>query len=686
MHDLVLDGFVKNFADARGLSAFDEPDLFEAFVAYSLFRKYHQADLADIENYTVGGGGDGGLDAVGIFVNGRPVHADEDVTFFADTHGRLDVEFAFIQAKTGSSFNASEIGSFVFGVEQFFVAVTRSAPQIPFSEPVQQLIELAQHIYFDHGIQMQNNPKCFLYFATTGKWKNDPAPAGRLSDGQRRIEQLELFSEVRAQPVDSDLLKSIYRELQRSIVKQIEISKTTVFPRISGVDEAYVGLIPGNAFIDLVSTNDGELNRELFYDNVRDFQGHNPINSEIQHTLATEQTRHTFPLLNNGITIVAQDLKRTGDTFTLSNFQIVNGCQTTHILFQNKSRIDDATFVPVKLVVTRDRQVITEVIKATNRQTAVLPEALESLTLFHKELEDFYIERESRLDYSDRIYYERRSKQYSLDNISPKNIVTLTAQIKSFVGMFLNEPHSHPRYYGELLRAYSGRLFVQDHKPAPYYASGVALWAIERWIRSQADGGAISSADKRTLQNYKYHLLMLVRMSIAGPAIPRLNSNAISEYSLKIVDVVRGDERGNGEWESAANRLMLALDGYPRGSDRNPPHRLRAFTAKLMGDQFRIHTDDKPQLIRTVTARTGEQETTGTILWFDGARGYGRIETAEGEELFVNSSEISVVPWHLRTSGTPVVFGVGPDPVADGQMMAMRVTVDVSESDQIDAR
>ena len=158
----------------------------------------------------------------------------------------------------------------------------------------------------------------------------------------------------------------------------------------------------------------------------------------------------------------------------------MNGCQTTHILFQNKHLINADTYIPVKLVATTNRQVIVEVIKAMNRQTAVLPEALESLTPFHKELEDLYSTRESTRDLSARIYYERRSKQYAMDNISPRNIVTLTGQIKSFVGMFLNELHSHPRYYGELLRAYGGRIFASDHKPEPYYTSGVALLTVNR--------------------------------------------------------------------------------------------------------------------------------------------------------------------------------------------------------------
>ena len=72
MNDLVLGGFVKNFAEARGYSHLKQDVLFEAFAASSVLRKYHQADIADLEDSVlIGGSGDGGLDAVAILVNGR---------------------------------------------------------------------------------------------------------------------------------------------------------------------------------------------------------------------------------------------------------------------------------------------------------------------------------------------------------------------------------------------------------------------------------------------------------------------------------------------------------------------------------------------------------------------------------------------------------------------------------------
>ena len=664
MNDLVLEGFLKNFAEEKGLSHLKQDDLFEAFSASSIFRKYHQSDIAGIEdNILVGGSGDGGLDAVAIMVNGRPVLTEEDIKFFEEKLRRLDVEFVFVQAKSSSSFNAAEIGSFVFGIEQFFSAVVGSEQKVPFNSEVEQLVELTRQVY-GQTIKMQQNPKCFFYYVTSGKWSEAPEPRSRLTDGEERLRKLNIFSEVRAMPVDAELLKSIYRQLERGVVKDVEFSKAAVFPRIEGVDDAYIGLLAGDEFIKMVSTDDGELNRELFYDNVRDFQGHNPVNSEINHTLADEQLRRNFPLLNNGVTIVARELSRRGDNFTISDFQIVNGCQTSHILFQNKRNISADTFIPVKLLATRDRQVVTEVIKATNRQTAVLPEALESLTPFHKELEDFYTIQESSRDSADRIYYERRSKQYSMDNISPRNIVTLTGQIKSFIGMFLNEPHSHPRYYGELLRSYEGRIFVNDHRPAPYYASGVALLAVEKWLNSRPD--------ERALRAYKHQMLMMLRASISGQNIPRLNSNAISEYSLKIIEVFRDPIRSDEECKRAADLVRDSLNRFGTHSrEGNLPHRLRAFTEQLI--KSLPSGQPTPQAQTTQNSATTNVVERGSIIWFDGSRNYGFIERDVGGDIFVHGSEFGAIPWHLRDAGKRVQFRVEDDRRTPGMPKACEV-------------
>ena len=662
MDDLILNNFVTNFAEQRRLSGLAPEAIFEAFVTSCLLRKYHQSDITDVEDsILVGGSGDAGLDAIAVLVNGRPVCAEGDVTFLADKLRRLDVDFVFVQAKTTSRFGAAEIGTFVFGVKQFFSSVLEPDAQVSFRAEVQQFVALARYI-FGKTVMMRENPRCFLYYATTGGWADNPEPESRFADGVTQLEDMNIFSSVHKLPVDAALLKKTYQGLERSVVKEVEFGKVAVFPKIDGVDEAYIGLLQGNEFIKLVSTDDGNLNRELFYDNVRDFQGNNPVNQEIGQTLAEQQGRSSFPLLNNGVTIVARSIQRTGDTFKISDFQIVNGCQTTHVLFRNKDAVDAGMLIPTKLVATDDSAVIAEVIKATNRQTAVLPEALESLRDFHKNLEAFYTAQEEGKGAGSRVYYERRSKQYSMDKIDPNKIVTLTAQIKSFVAMFLNEPHSHPRYYGELLKSYEDRLFLDDHQPAPYYASGVALLAVEKLLGS----GDID----RKLRSYKHHLLMLVRMLVGGHDMPKLNSKRITGYSLGIVDALRGDEgRRDGHIVHAAHLLMTSVGQFRPGSA--PPHRLKAFTEELIRA---LHVGKGANQLDDgeVEPVLGQQES-GEILWYNDSKYFGFIRRDAGGSIFFHEGEISGVPWHMRNEETKVQYTVARNTRRPGMLMASSV-------------
>lgn len=66
---------------------------------------------------------------------------------------------------------------------------------------------------------------------------------------------------------------------------------------------------------------------------MRDWQDYNPVNSEMKQTLASDTLRARFALMNNGVTIIAKTLRTTGNRFYIEDYQIVNGCQTSHVLF-----------------------------------------------------------------------------------------------------------------------------------------------------------------------------------------------------------------------------------------------------------------------------------------------------------------------------------------------------------------
>ena len=226
----------------------------------------------------------------------------------------------------------------------------------------------------------------------------------------------------------------------------------------------------------------------------------------------------------------------------------------------------------------------------------------------------------------------------------------------------MNEPHSHPRYYGELLKAYRSRLFIDGHKPAPYYASGVARIALERLFNSVGL--------ERRLRVYRHHMLMLLRMQIAGPNMPSLGSDKITSYSLRIVETLRKDDRFRQECERAIRLIEGTLSGFdvsglsPRDRRTNTPDRRREFTRKIL-ESFESerpkHAEPRsPNAMPSVLGpRVGDEET-GRIRLYDDWKNFGFIERDSGGSIFVHAGELTKVPWHLRQLRTRVRYEVIP--------------------------
>ena len=233
-----------------------------------------------------------------------------------------------------------------------------------------------------------------------------------------------------------------------------------------------IGALPARDFVKLLSDEEGNLQKSLFYDNVRDYQGANPVNQEIMKTLKDPVRQSRLAILNNGVTLIAKQIEQTGNKLKISDFQIVNGCQTSNLIFEQRGNLSADTYVPVKIIETNDQDIITAVIEATNSQTEVKREAFESLRPYHKDLEEYYNSRAKSAKFP--IFYERRSKQYlHLSSIKAHQVITLTAQIKTFVSAFLKQPQSTHRYYGELLDSYRDKLFATTHAPIGYFVSAL---------------------------------------------------------------------------------------------------------------------------------------------------------------------------------------------------------------------
>jgi cold shock CspA family protein len=618
MKDRIIEGYLKNFAEENSLSEIDESKTFEYFVNYCVGTKYI-FDVFSFEDITVGAGHDTGIDGIAIIVNGHNINSKEDIDFFNKTSGRIDVQFVFVQSKTSSKFESGPIGNFIFGVKDFF----EKEPSLKINDGIKYLRELKEYIY-DLSIDMEKNPVCHMYYATTGKWVSDDNLTGRIDAEVGELRKTSLFSEVKFFPLDSEKLKSTYRELKHKITKEINFEKHTILPQIDNVQEAYIGILSCNEYLNFICDSEENLQKNLFYNNIRDFQGYNPVNVDIENTLKNDAQRGRFGLLNNGITIVAKAINKVGSTFKVIDYQIVNGCQTSHVLYYNKELLTDDIFIPIKIIVTNDIDITNDIIKATNWQTEVKKEAFESLSPFHKKLEEFYASFDK--EKNTRLYYERRSKQYENQPIRKHLIVTLTTQIKSFLSMFLNEPHSTHRYYGELLKSYQHRLFRDDHSFYPYYTSSYAFLLLDDFFRARE----INSKYRK----FKYHMLLLFRLKVGGRNMPRFNSKNMDAYCKKMTDVLWNRNDALRIFQEIANKIEKALNS---AESTYQIERLKKFTYQIT---------ELPDI----------ELTRGVVKVFDDVRGFGFIGVERSKDVFVHHTDINARGYRTLSEGQHVEF------------------------------
>ncbi len=556
MKDQILKGYVEDFARAYELREVDEAIVFEHFANFCVTSKQYPREF-DFDALRVGGSDDIGLDGAAFIVNGNIVRTPEEVEYLLKNNGYLDVQFIFIQTKKSAHFRGDQVGTLIFGIKSFF----DDHAAIPENEDIQNLRLIKEAIY-RNSIDFQNPPTLSLYFVTTGEWKEPAQITGRVKKELRDLESKKLFSDVDFNYYDAEKLKQAYREINRKTVKEVLFHNHVALPDIAGVRQSFVGSISAKEYVRLISDNDNNLQRYLFDDNVRDFQGSNKVNREIEKTIRNPKEQAALSVFNNGITIIAKKVEPIGKKMKLTDFQIVNGCQSSYVLFRNRSSLLEDTHVVVKVIETTDYDFATKVVKATNRQTEIKDEAFESLSQFHKDLEEYYKAKAKSVP--DPIYYERRSKQYDgSPAVRAGQVITLPTQINTYVAAVLEQPQSTHRYYGELLESNRPRMFKKGQNLEEYYISALALKRIERAFKM----GVLNGRYKI----FRFHLLYLAYQFFMA------KKKLTKSYGFEnIISELSDQESCNKVFKAAMNSIIKCFKASPMSM--HDAARSRAFT------------------------------------------------------------------------------------------------------------
>ncbi|KGE73132.1 AIPR family protein [Spirochaeta lutea] len=562
--DRITKGMLEEFVKENSLSNFDEATAFEHFTGALLVAEHYSESFSS-DDIHIGAGGDTGIDSIAILINGALITDIEEIDELLRVNGYLDVSFIFVQSERSQNFDMQKLGHFGFGVSDLF----SERPTLPHNEKIELKFQIANELFSKSSKFKRGNPKIFLYYITTGKWGEDTNLNSRRESVITELSDLSLFSDVKFECKGAKELHSLYRNSKNAIQREIIFPNKTALPDLSGVEQAYIGYLDATEYLKLIQNENKEIISSLFYDNVRHWQAWNPVNKEIRATIEDSSKKEYFPLLNNGVTIVAKALTPTGNKLTIEDYQIVNGCQTSHVLHELNDSLDNTIHVPVRIIATKEPEIKNSIIKATNRQTEVSDDQLIALSDFPRKLEDFF----PSYDKKNPLFYERRSKQYDpISGIEKVRIITMPNMIRAFAAIFLELPHSTTRNYASLLKMLGEQIFNDEHRLEMYYFSALAYYRIEFLFRSQAIEPKLKPA--------RFHILLAVRLIMNKSQLPRKNSREMERYCLPLIK----DLSDETKYKRYFNAAVQKVESVAAGNFHRDNIRTEAFTTNLINE------------------------------------------------------------------------------------------------------
>jgi hypothetical protein len=321
----------------------------------------------------------------------------------------------------------------------------------------------------------------------------------------------------------------------------------------------------------LTDVGGSEIRQSVFEDNVRDFQGADaPVNKKISETIHGPH-RQQFAVLNNGVTIVVRELRVTANTFKLTDYQVVNGAQTSHVIFSSRDVLaqGDDVLVPTRIIQTDDEDLITAIVTATNSQTVVKVDELNARAVSERNVEKFFSATKAPKD----LLYERRSKQYdNQPNIVKARVIDRYTLVRATAATFADEPHLSTGYPMQLLTRLAGakrteegrprrRFFSDEDEPVVYYAAASAHYRLDLFFKT----GKVEAR----LKPARWHLLRLARALALDDSVPAFGDKKFRDWVKPFVEKVWSDKEGPALFNAAGKLVDASGVELSRRSLRN---------------------------------------------------------------------------------------------------------------------
>lgn len=343
---------------------------------------------------------------------------------------------------------------------------------------------------------------------------------------------------------------------------------------------------------------------------------------------------------------------------TIYNPQIVNGCQTSHIVYECFKKNLDLSKVPisVRVISTTDEEIVNDIVRGTNRQNIVLEEAFESTKKFHKDLEEFFVAVSP--DYES-IYYERRSKQFQHNpTIKQTQKVNLRILTQYYIGVFLNKPHVSHRHESLLLKEYRDDIFQEHHSKLPYYTLAYLFIKFEKYLRE--------NSVPRIVKTYKAHVLMMLRQSVMNYFPSQNKENEVDKACNRLLLIIRDNEKFDNLVNDTIKSFSNSLEKWEKelGKSKRGTKDVEAFTLFLIeevNNSFK-NSNSTSKFVNDESFSPNEKTYLGKIISIirdKYGKYYGFIEKYP-ENIFVHSKDNKEIDFD-NLKGKQVIYRIISD-------------------------
>lgn len=529
MH-IVLQGLVNDFSKNFDFNLDDRDKNFEHFVNYLLVHKELGQVVQPNEITTLED--DASLDGIAIILDGNLITSVEMAEeILSDKKRKVDAKIILTQVKSGEHFVKSEITSFLSGILDF-LQQTSYYPNGTFNEIRHEIL-----FYILQNVKNIRNglPDIEVYFSTSGIYQKSPEHEAVFSLIKSQIEEKTFFHHVIAEPLDRADLISLFDNSNKEIQAKLKFQEFFAIPSMPNIPQSYLALVNAKDFINSILYDEEKyIRNNIFEENIRAYLGEEiNVNLDIKKSLDDLDTQKIFSVLNNGITIITPELafSPSEKTIELTNYQIINGCQTSNVLYENREIIQDDTKIIVKFISTTDEDSITKIISSTNNQSNIDNNAFLALKEKTRLVQRYFDTMNNNMSEENRVYFERRQNEYAKSDYQKSRIFDLKTLVQAYSAMILEEPFNSSRYIKKIFESHD--LFKDDDEESLYYICALALYKINVAINSK----------KFKYSNLKWHVLFILKY-IAAKSNKNFdrNSNRSNKNIKAILKVLSNKE------------------------------------------------------------------------------------------------------------------------------------------------